>query len=368
MTGFRLKSVDWDSVQILHAAHLFYETGYLEELVRWTLHSGYFRGVLYMEENDLLVSGSERDYEVVLRACRAVTPKGYFVEVNETNRPTPLKGSNDAHSEAVVPIYLEVRAKEAIPMTAVAAQGEPLIECRALQWNYALATQPSAHALDALQIGQMRKDGIRFVKDTNYIPECVYLSSYPSLIRKAKEITSAADRLSEVASRYAKSGTGISHLIAAEIAMAIIRAAIIVNWQTQPRAWLQRLAEVLATEYHLIQPLSSLLLSTWGAAQDQIRDALGCIQRYVESQSQLWETLDRIKKAVESLIPLCEELREPTQPFAKPEAEPSHEPVVAISQGTAVKIKRCPQCKALYSVHGGEIDPGFCPNCRSRTK
>lgn len=367
MAGFRLTSIDWNSVQILHAAHLFSETAYLEELIRWTLHSGCCRGVLYIEENDLLVSGSPTDYEVVLRACRAVTPQGYFIEVNETNRPTPLKGSNDSHSEAVVPIYLEVRAKESISMAT--AQSLPLLECRALQWNYVLTTEPSGHALDSLQIGQMHREGTRFVKDTNYIPECMYLNSHPALMRKAKAITSVVGNLLGVSSQYAKSGIGISHLIAAVIASAVSPAAIIVNWQIQPRMWLQRLAEVLTAEYYLIQPLSTLLLSSWVSAKDQIEDALTSIHRYAESQSQLWETLNRVEKAFESLIPLCKELREPTLPSQKPdEVEPLHEPVVSISQGTAVKIRKCPQCRALYSVHVGEIDPGLCPNCRSRTK
>jgi hypothetical protein len=371
MTRFNLTSIDWGSVSLLHGAHLSGETAYLEEMMRWTLYHSFPMGIIYLGEGDLLVSSSSVDYEITLKLCKAITPKGYIVEIDDTNRPIQLRGNNTQHSEIIVPIYLEVHPKQSVPF--IPAQSAALAECCGLQRNYILTTNPSSSALDYLQIGQMRKEGTRFVADTYYIPECVYLNSHPILIDKAQRIISIVQESLDILRRYAGTEFGFSHLAAASMAAALASAAIVSDWKISPRAWIQRLLEVLVAMRHLIQPLASQRLSTWVPAKDQLEDALNYVQQHYGNPSPLWETLDRVEKALTALQPLYRELREPIQPHEKPAAAPiGHIPVAPASgpgtpvprQGSepSIKIRRC-QCGVHYTVRPGETDPGKCPKC-----
>ena len=368
---FNLTSIDWGSVSLLHGAHLSSETAYLEELIRWTLYHGFPIGVIYLGEGDLLVSSSPIDYEIILKACKAITPKGYIIEIDDTNRPLPLRGSTAQHSEITVPIYIEIHPKQSLPF--IPAQSAALAECRGLQWTYALTTNPSSSALDYLQIGQMRKEGTRFVSDIYYIPECVHLNSHPILINKVRSIISIAQGLLAILRRYAGTDFGFSHLAAAYMAAALAPVAIVSDWRIGSRVWIQRLLEVLVALRHLIQPLSSQRLSNWVLAKDCLEDALNYVQQHHEIHPPLWETLDHAEKALTALQPLCEELREPTPLHEKPAAQPiGHIPVAPASgSGTpvfptgmepSIKIRRC-QCGVHYTVRPGEIDHGKCPKC-----
>jgi len=362
---FRLTSIDWDSVQLLHAAHLSAETAYQEELLRWVLQGGLPHGVIFMGENDLVVSSSSEDYEAGLLACRAITSRGYIIEVDETNRPIPLRGRNSAHTEPIVPIFLEVREKRSIQTAP--AQSVPLKECRGRQWSYALVTEPSTNASDWLQIGQMRKEGARFVQDTQYIPECLYLDSHPVLKEKIRAVVDAAQRVLEVLQRYAAQHLEISRLSAAMVVAALSPAAGIVHWRVHPYQWLQRLAEMLFVIEQLIQPWRSLSLSNWTLTNDKIINAIRYFRDHAGSQISLWEALDRVEQAITALKPLCEELHEPAETPKLPETRLEHIPVASIEERTvAAVLKKCPRCNGQYTVRAGVPDPGVCPKCVQR--
>lgn len=320
-----------------------------------------------MREGDLIVSGSPSDYEIVLQACRAISPQGYLIEVNESNRPAPLRGSNDQHRESIVPIYLEVRGKESVPTTT--AQSTVLLEARSLRWAYALTTEPSANAYDRLQIGQMRKEGARFVVDNQYIPESVYLNSHPLLVNKVKTILQTAQASQQILGQYARSGCGFSHLIAANMAAALAPASIISDWQIYLRDWLNRLTEMLVSLFQLILPLANLQppLASWVPAKDQIENAISYIKHRAEAQLQIWDALDHVQKAMEALIPLYGELREPEQPYERPEPSPGFIPVTPVSSQGSLIIRKC-SCNAYYTVRPGQVDPGRCPNCVGKAK
>src|SRR3989442_1409962 len=94
MTEYDFISNDWNSVELLFGEHLATETGYHEQMLRWTLRYARCWGVAVLADADLVVSGSERDYEVSLRACKAITKRGYPIELSADDETLSLQGSN----------------------------------------------------------------------------------------------------------------------------------------------------------------------------------------------------------------------------------------------------------------------------------
>src|SRR5262249_15624280 len=114
MTEYDLLSNDWQRVQLLHGEHLSTETRYLEQMARWGLQYGRAWGVVHLGEGDLSVNGSDQDYAVSLRACKAITRRGYIVDVSLESEPIRLQGSNYDQPDRLVPLYIGVcRDKEA---------------------------------------------------------------------------------------------------------------------------------------------------------------------------------------------------------------------------------------------------------------
>src|SRR5437016_1823905 len=135
MPEFRLESVDWSSVSLLHGEHLRSETQYLEQLSRWSLTRGRAWGVVSLSDGGLRVEGSESDYEVTLSKCTAITRGGYIVNVENNGAVKPLKGSTDQHSGSIVPIFLGVSLTKP-PVEMAPSQSASLLECRSLAWQY----------------------------------------------------------------------------------------------------------------------------------------------------------------------------------------------------------------------------------------
>lgn len=320
MTKYRLNSIDWNTVRLLHGEHLSYETRYLEELVRWGLSVTSRWGVVEMHSGNLIVSSSPTDFEARLTWLRAVSPLGFWIEVNET---ILLQDVNAQYTDLEIPIYVGIQtSKRSVPIAA--AQTRALVEVNALQTEYFLTTRPPSHARDYLQIGRLIKQGTQFVLDDNYIPPCVYLSSHPALIKAVGQIKNQASEAAQSLRKYAGSDFKFSHTLAASMAAQLAPLETLMDWRQSPHAYLEGVGRTLRQLHQLIQPLKKLDLSSWKDAENALREAWEEFVKNGELPNEnppLHLLCSKAANALRQLIPLLRELREPPPEYVRKEPE-----------------------------------------------
>ncbi len=270
---YDLYSNDWNNIELLHSEHLHAETLYAEQMQRWALRYGRGWGVVRIEEDDFQVYGSNTGYELSLRYCQAITPQGYIVHIDVENAIN-LQGSNDRHRDSIVPVYLGAAViKE--PANTGSSQTGALLDRPVLQWKYRLSTEPNATDHDWIQVGRLRRDGQRFVRDEDYIPQCLHLRSHPALARMADEITQTADRaLKSLERAYVTRNDGMEIsrdwlALMGVMVNALAPAAALIDREMHPRVYLQTLAILIRT-YAGLMPLLPNTNATWTQASDRI--------------------------------------------------------------------------------------------------
>jgi len=242
MTDFRLASIDWGSVRLLHADHLHGETSYLEELARWVLLHTTGPGVAYMGPDALTMLGSSpTTYRLTLRRFAAVTAGGYWIQIGDDEDNPTLDLDRQHHLDSVVSICVGVdtRAKES--REHAPGRSSALLECRSLWPRYALGIGDSLDGCDCLKIAELVNDAGNLVLNTGLIPDCIHLDSHPALVDAVREITNLAnDGLQRLASLPAN-----VREIAAQFAVALAPGSVLVDWRVHPRAYLDRMGGVL---------------------------------------------------------------------------------------------------------------------------
>ncbi|MCS6862377.1 MAG: type VI secretion system baseplate subunit TssK [Abditibacteriales bacterium] len=339
MSNFRLGSIDWDSVRLLHGEHLSLETAYHEELVRWALHHGCPHGVVRMDADSLtVVPSSTMTYRVTLRRCQAITPQGYWVDISDEESAPSFDLDKEQYLHTVVGVYLGVDVAEKKRQPMYPTRSSALIECQ-LRWRrYVLSFDRTADDVDWLPIGQIRNQGGELALDRDFIPECVYLNSHPQLIHKVKDIRDTAERGLETLERYTIATSPSVAVTAGQFAASLAPAAVAVDWQTRPRAYVERLISVLMAKYSLVTVLCPVNMGYRDQALTAIENAVNYVQSNAESDLPLGAALDRIKAALETLIQLYGQL--PAAPVTRqepipvrPEPRPHEEKPVIVKDG-----------------------------------
>jgi hypothetical protein len=321
MNNFRLGSIDWDSVRLLHADHLSHETAYLEELVRWTLHYGCPRGVVRLDADSLtVVPSSPMTYRVTLRRCQAITPQGYWVDISDEESAPSFDLDKEQYLHTVVGVYLGVHLTEKRRQPMYPTRSSALIECQSRWRRYVLSFDRTSDDVDWLQIGQIRNQGGELALDAGFIPECVYLNSHAQLVNKVKEIRDAAGRGLETLERYTIATAPSVAATAGQFAASLAPAAVAVDWQTRPRAYVERLISVLMAKYSLVTILCPVNMGYRDQALTAIENAVNYVQSNAESDLPLGVALDRIKAALEVLVQLYGQL--PAAPVTRQEPTP----------------------------------------------
>lgn len=280
MTAFDLYSNDWLNIALLHNEHMVAETLYMEQMHRWALRYGRAWGVIHLEADALQVFGSPRDYAVSLAQCQAVTSGGYLIHLESSSPPLTFQGSNETHRDSLVPLYVGV-AVEKTEINTGSSQSGSLLDRPALGWKYRLATEPDSPRYDWLQIGRMQRGGQSFQRDDGYIPQCVHLHSHPALIEMARAITrEAQDALTalEDATKARSDGQSVTlewlGLIGA-LMNPLASAAVLLDWDAHPRAYMERLTATLRAYDSLLLLLENKIdESPRGIAIDRVRKAL----------------------------------------------------------------------------------------------
>ncbi len=266
----------WDEISLLHGEHLHAETLYIEQMLRWSMRHGREWGVAQIEEDDFQVYGAASNYEVSLRYCKAITPRGYIVDI-DTENALSLKGSNDQHPGALVVVYLGVAVVK-LPANTGSSQTGALLDRPVLQWVYELNTACASGDYDWIEVGRMRREGQAFVRDESYFPPCVSLRSYPALRRISGEITRTAERALHSLRRATEAradGSEVSQAwlaLVGTMAATLAPAAVLLDRNMSPLAYLERLATVMRG-YHALLPLLPKA-DGWTSASDLLREVM----------------------------------------------------------------------------------------------
>lgn len=327
MAEFRLGSIDWSSVRLLHGEHLTHETAYLEELIRWVLHFGPPCGIVEMSEDSLgCVQSSDTVYRFTLRNCRALTPQGYWVDLGDQGPSLDLNSQH--HLGEVVKLYLGVATDEKDSRDLAPARSSALVECRSRWRHYVLDHDNTGDNCDYLQIAQvLNRDGT-LAPDASYLPDCRYLASHPQLVREAKEIEALARTgLAKLAEYTPETAPADVSALAGRLAGGLGGAAVIADWQARPVAYVERLCSVLSS----VQGVACLCPAETGFRDDALNaigDALEFVRANAEAGLPLGPTLQRIKRALELLTKLFQHLviAQPPSPPPPPDLDRSEQP------------------------------------------
>lgn len=328
MSDFSIYSIDWKTVSLLHGEHLEQETIYLEQMQRWGMGNGRRWGVAALPQNALEVTSSDTSYRINLKYCKAITKNGYLINlINDIS----LQGGNDSRNDSLLPIYLGAAIRKE-PCTT-APQSAPLLESGNLEWRCILSCETHSSLVDWIQIGQMKREGSRFILDEQFIPRCVFLNSHFALSRAACNICSSAERILEYLEGLILSKRGPSEIVArmllAQFATLLTPAAVIVNWEISPADYLERLLGVLRGMRALLHVVDARN-AAWTNASDALNVAMtpllingrteigeglaeGNIEKtqFLDQQypGKFWQdSFERIRLALESIAFLCREL------------------------------------------------------------
>jgi len=258
MTEYDFISNDWNNVELLFGEHLATETAYHEQMLRWALRYARWWGVALLGDQDLVVSGSKTDYEVSLRACKAFTKHGRLVELTRGGETLTLQGSNEDRPDQLVPIYVGVSIQKQ-PFSAGASQSGAIDQRSLLRSRLKLAHEPESADYEWLQIGRMRRVGACFERDENYIPHCLHINSHPSMRQITSDIALAAqDVIKAIYENAERGGEGsTAKSMAAAFITSIAPAAVILNGDMHPRAYLERLAIVIESQRTMLNLLDA---------------------------------------------------------------------------------------------------------------
>ena len=325
MTDFGLGSIDWESVRLLHGEHLGHETAYVEELVRWVIHSGLAPGVVSMGPESLgMVQSSPETYRLALRSCRAITPAGHWVHIRDDDNNPTMELDKEQHLEQVVGIHLGVDTTGKEARDHAPSMSSALIECKSRWPRYQLSKDPASDDMDWLQIGQIINRGGELVLDKGYIPDCLQLRSHPMLANAARAIAEIGNEGLTALGRYTPSAVPDTvTLQAAGFACALAPAATLVDWAAGPQAYIDRLSAVLTGS----AALARLCPPNTGYRDDAIaacETALGYVQENADGGVPLGPGLLKISQALETLVQLYGQLvAAPAKERAAPAPKPA---------------------------------------------
>lgn len=336
MTDFGLGSIDWESVRLLHGEHLGHETAYVEELVRWVIHSGLAPGVVSMGPESLgMVQSSPETYRLALRSCRAITPAGHWVHIRDDDNNPTMELDKEQHLEQVVGIHLGVDTTGKEARDHAPSMSSALIECKSRWPRYQLSKDPASDDMDWLQIGQIINRGGELIIDQGYIPDCLQLRSHPSLIIDAMAIAEIGKEGLEALRTYMTGDApGNVTSMAASFANALAPAATLADWGANPQGYIDGLSAVLTASVTLAQ-LCHPDTSYRDGAISACETALGYVEENAERGVPLGPGLLKIKEALGILVQLCGQLvaaPEKKRPPREPEPADREEKVIRVIQ------------------------------------
>jgi hypothetical protein len=306
MRDFDLVSVDWDTVRLLQAGQFKQETYYTEELVRWALYCGRIHGVLDLVEDGIgqPVPQGGTVFSVSVRGCRAVTEAGHIIDIpNEVYGA--VAGIIEARS-AIVPLYVGVSITERAREPELRPSFDTgLMRCGGIRPSYVLSIDNIDETVDWLQIAQFRMETTGLQPDRSYVPECMFLSSHERLAYYRQEITTRARTVLDTLRTYSSDSMAVT-AVAMALAGSLGSAAKSVDDGQHPRAYVDRLAGVLTSQYIQLQTFPPPKLALFQQTLNMLEQTL----TYLETSWTLGQALAYIVERFDQLLQLYPELME----------------------------------------------------------
>jgi len=206
MSDMRLHSVNWQDGMLISQQHLKDQDNYFENLMRWYAQSpadnfglarmpGDAEDVLSL---DISVAGGRLWVELV--RCRAMTPGGHFIDVNEASQNAVRAETDTDDGELAVFLSVNTENKREVgepnPKEAV-----PRLPYLAGNYSLHFGQPPSAPASSYLQIAKLIIADKVVTHDESYYPPCGTLSADTRLHQKANDLRNRLENLLSLSSR-----------------------------------------------------------------------------------------------------------------------------------------------------------------------
>lgn len=317
MREFELASVDWDTPRVMQAGQLKQETHYLEELARWTLQRGRIYGLLKLADDGISQPApeGEQSFSISVRGCFAVGEQGYLLDIPD-DAAGAVRGILEART-ATVPLYVGVaKVERAHEPELHPSVDRGLLHCGGLRRRYRLATDNHDAAFDWLQIAQFEKTTAGLAPSPHFIPECVFLSSHAGLRKAQREIQNLARQALETLERSSFDAVPV-FAAASSLAGSLGPAACVLDNRLAPRAYVDRLAGVLAAQRSQLRTLPSPNLAVYQEALDKLDETL----LYLDQGDDAWtmgRALALVRECFERLLPLYPALLQSLNLIAMP--------------------------------------------------
>ena len=206
MSDLNLYSVNWQDGMLLTQQHLKSQEKYFEDLARWYATSagdnfGLIRKSLSGQPAlnlNLIVSGSRLRVEVL--RCQAITPGGYYIEVNESAR-NAVVGEAEL-GDGNVPVFIGVDPEAKLQVGEPDPKEDvPRVPYVANRYTLFLGKKPSLPEEQFLQIGQVAVSGGEAALSATYYPPCLSIFADERLNQKAIDLRNRLENLLSLASR-----------------------------------------------------------------------------------------------------------------------------------------------------------------------
>jgi hypothetical protein len=206
MSDLNLYSVNWQDGMLIGQRHLKDQEKYFEDLIRWhAIHTGDGFGLvsrLYAGQPalnmNLAVDGNRLRVEIV--RCHALTPGGYYIEINDTSGINLRADCEITDSE--IPVFLGVDPAAKNPVGQPDPE-EDLPRIPYLVKQYLLTLNEPANLPDEnlIQIAQLVASGNEVSQSPNYYPPCITVSADERLSKKVTDYKNKLENLLSYSSR-----------------------------------------------------------------------------------------------------------------------------------------------------------------------
>lgn len=206
MSDLSLYSVNWQDGMLVTQRHLKDQEKYFEDLIRWhTINAGDFYGLVKKSLSakpalslNLLLSGQRLSVEV--DRCQAITPVGYFIEINESSEHR-VKAEAEV-SEGLVSLFIGVEDGR---KTQVGSPdpGEDVPRVPYLDYDYVLhiGNKPNLSEGQYVKIAELKVSQGEVTYSDSYYPACLTLHADERLNQKVNDFKTRLEKLIALSSQ-----------------------------------------------------------------------------------------------------------------------------------------------------------------------
>lgn len=206
MGKLNLYSVNWQDGMLITQQHLKDQENYFESLARWhALHAGDNYGLVRKSPSgeaalSLIATVSGSRLRVEIKRCQALTPGGYFIEINDTLAEI-ITGETDI-TETQVPVFVAVDA-DSRKLTGDPDSSEDIPRVPFQMQNYSvhLGKNPPFPEIQYIQVAELTINGSEVMPSPDYFPPCITINADDRLAQKTVDFRNRLENLLKLSTR-----------------------------------------------------------------------------------------------------------------------------------------------------------------------